>query len=263
MPTVWRGNYVVEDPDAAAYLDAVEVADGQSLEPDTRTAVNTFVEGCKFDGIWDAIKASCIMAGARTLAGALVPLVGTAPTNNNFVSGDYDRETGLKGDASTKYLNSNRADNADPQDSAHVLVYVTSIDTGWNTTGAGAYIGVSNPGFNSRRSVVPYNSLLYTSCRSNAGFTGSNGDITGSIGAARSNSDDYETRVDGVTNSRTYTSVAPSSYTVAVFAENTFVGETTLTDARLSFYSIGESLDLALLDARVSTLMTDLAAAIP
>ena len=34
-------------------------------------------------------------------------------------------------------------------------------------------------------------------------------------------------------------------------------------DARLSYYSIGESLDLAALDSRVSTLMSDLAAAIP
>jgi len=67
------------------------------------------------------------LAGARTLTGALVPLVGTAPTNFNFVSGDYNRETGL-GDASnaTKYLNSNRAGNADPQNSRHVAAYASS-----------------------------------------------------------------------------------------------------------------------------------------
>jgi hypothetical protein len=35
------------------------------------------------------------------------------------------------------------------------------------------------------------------------------------------------------------------------------------TDARLSFYSIGESLDLAKLDTRVSNLMTAIGAAIP
>jgi hypothetical protein len=37
----------------------------------------------------------------------------------------------------------------------------------------------------------------------------------------------------------------------------------TYTDARISFYSIGEALDLALLDARLITLMSALAAAIP
>jgi len=36
-----------------------------------------------------------------------------------------------------------------------------------------------------------------------------------------------------------------------------------LSDARLAFYSIGESLDLAALDTRVSNLITAIGAAIP
>jgi hypothetical protein len=95
------------DADAQAYITAVETADRQALEAGVRTAINDFVVGCKADGIWDAIKASCIMAGARTLTGALVPLKGTAPTNYNFVPGDYNRKTGLVGDGSSKNLNSN------------------------------------------------------------------------------------------------------------------------------------------------------------
>jgi hypothetical protein len=76
------------DPDAAAYLRAVEAADGQALETPVKRAVDDFFKGTKADGtFWDALKASCILCGARTLAGALVPLVGTAPTNNNFVAG--------------------------------------------------------------------------------------------------------------------------------------------------------------------------------
>jgi hypothetical protein len=98
-----------DDADAVAYIAAVEAADGQALETATRMAINSFVKGCKADGIWPAIKASCILAGARTLAGALVPLVGTGPTNvGPFVSGDYDRKTGLGNPSNTtKYLNSN------------------------------------------------------------------------------------------------------------------------------------------------------------
>jgi hypothetical protein len=76
----------VTDPDAGAYIAAVEAADGQLLEFGVGKAINDFVVGCKQDKIWDAIKASCILAGARTLTGALTPLVGTAPTNFNFVS---------------------------------------------------------------------------------------------------------------------------------------------------------------------------------
>jgi hypothetical protein len=102
------------DTDAQAYITAVETADGAALEEGVKTAINNFVVDCKADGIWSAIKASCILAGARTLNGALVPLAGTAPTNFNFVSGDYNRKTGLVGDGISKYLNSNRANNADP-----------------------------------------------------------------------------------------------------------------------------------------------------
>ena len=73
------------DEDTINYINAVEDADNQVLEPATREAYHRFIVGCKDDGIWDAIKASCILAGARTLAGALTPLKGTAPTNNGFL----------------------------------------------------------------------------------------------------------------------------------------------------------------------------------
>jgi hypothetical protein len=36
--------------------------------------------------------------------------LGTAPTNNNFVDADYNRETGLVGNGSTKYLDSKATD---------------------------------------------------------------------------------------------------------------------------------------------------------
>lgn len=126
------------DTDAGNYIQAVEAADGQALESATRKAINDFVIGCKQDGIWDAIKASCILAGARTLAGALVPLVGTAPTNYNFVAGDYNRKTGLKGNATTKYLNSNRDNAADPQNSSSRCVFVTTALTSGSLMGSEA-----------------------------------------------------------------------------------------------------------------------------
>jgi hypothetical protein len=84
-----KGYTLPDDADAVAYIAAVEAADGQALEAATRMAINSFVKGCKADGIWTAIKASCILAGARTRLGALTPLAGTAPTNFNFVDGDY------------------------------------------------------------------------------------------------------------------------------------------------------------------------------
>jgi hypothetical protein len=118
-----------DDADATAYLAAVQAADGQVLEPAVRLAVNSFVKGCKNDGIWNAIKASCILAGARTRLGALTPLAGTAPTSFNFADGDYNRKTGLVGDGSTKYLDSNRNNNADPQNSKHLAVWISTHHT--------------------------------------------------------------------------------------------------------------------------------------
>ncbi len=105
MTLVWRPGFSgLTDADAIAYVAAVEAADGQALEFGVGKAINDFVVGCKLDGTWSAIKASCILAGARTLNGALVPLAGTAPTNNNFVSGDYNRKTGVGGQWEYKVL---------------------------------------------------------------------------------------------------------------------------------------------------------------
>jgi hypothetical protein len=240
------------DADAAAYLNAVAQADGQQLEPAVRKAINDFVIGCKSDGIWDAIKASCILAGARTLDGALVPLKGSAPTNNNFVSGDYNRKTGLKGDGSTKYLDSNRANDADPQNSNHNAVYVTALDTiterGSVLMGGGANeTGSNNLGY----SYIDPNSFFRNRSASNIGVSGGQ-DETGLFATNRSNSSAVQYRFGGVTGTITQTSETPDSSDVLVFSRS----DGFATDARLAFYSIGESLDLTLLDNRVSALIT-------
>ena len=247
------------DPDAAAYIAAVEAADGQALEYDVRMAINAFVKGCKADGIWDAIKASCILAGARTLNGALVPLAGVAPTNFNFVAGDYNRKTGLKGNGSTKYLNSNRNNNSDPQDSKHLAVYQTSFHTRDTTR---AVIG-SGTGALGDSHLITAESPPRVFFRVNTGdfnvALDSSGTNLGLWGSSRSGSLGYVGRFAGVSNFYSDISSPRISGLISVFARS----GANISDARLSFYSIGESLDLALLDARVTTLMSDLAAAIP
>jgi hypothetical protein len=83
--TLRKGYIGTDDPDAEAYIAAVEAADlaadptAEPLETATKVAIHSFVKGAKADGFWPAIKASCILAGARTRLGALTPLVGTAP----------------------------------------------------------------------------------------------------------------------------------------------------------------------------------------
>ncbi len=243
---VLRKTWQPMDSDAAAYITAVETADGQALEEKVKIAIDNFVLGCKADGIWSAIKASCILAGARTLAGALVPLVGTAPTNFNFVSGDYNRKTGLVGDGSTKYLDTNRNNNADPQNSQHLSGYVGTLGTSLaisvitDSTAAGtSHLGAASV---RSRNATPLGVSMQ------AGFNG----IT------RNTSASYQQRVSASTATITQASETPASQNLALLRTGSFYGT-----HRLAFYSIGESLNLAQLDARVTDLINAIGAAIP
>jgi hypothetical protein len=262
MSWVITGTYkgaAVSDPDAQAYLRAVEQADNQGpLEQGVQQAVNQFVIGCKADGIWTAIKASCILASARTLAGALVPLVGAAPTNvdGNFVEGDYDRKTGLVGNGSTKYLDSNRNNNADPQDSYHLSCFISVAHTAGIV---GPYIhsntrltGASGFGRSGAET-----SDLFTRNRQAASQRTDGGASTGFIATNRSESANYSMRFGAANTTITQASESPANASIFVFGH-----DSNRTDARLAFYSIGESLDLALLDARVTTLIQAIDAAI-
>ena len=242
------------DVNAAAYIAAVEAADGQTLEAGVKTAINTFVVGCKADGIWDAIKASCILAGARTLSGALVPLAGTAPTNFNFVSGDYDRKTGLIGNGTTKYLNANRNNNADPQSNQHFSAFTTNfIDQGitYNWPEIGPENLVDNVSFIFRsgasgRRIYAQSQSLLSSYLLDSGTA-----VTGLKGISRSNSTSFNARVASTNYTTTSSSQVPANSSLFVFRSATFYGA-----QRLAFYSIGAALDLALLDARVTTLIS-------
>ena len=465
------------DPDAAAYVLAVQAADNEALEGGVVNAITDFVVGCKSDGIWDAIKASCILAGARTLNGALVPLVGTAPTNYNFwgdadpnwadvslllrmngadggttftdsssntltvtpvgnaqtstaqskfggssalfdgsgdylslssnsvfsfdsdftvelwvrqassptetfpillergngtqdagswgiiinnsganktcsffyggprayvsvgaltfdtwhhiavsrsrstlrtfldgaqtsaatvtdnltitaplrvgssgygipsnyfkgnvddlritkgvarytssftpstltapgSSSDYNRITGLVGDGSTKYLDSNRNNNVDPQNSQHMAVFPTTVNT---TDTDRVYIGT---GINSTGSTYFATRSVDAFAR-NRSASADTGLVRGSastlIGVSRSTSSNYTYRRSGVSQLLTRTSETPLAGNVFVYQGNGF---SAFSNASLAFYSIGESLDLALLDNRVTRLVNEIA----
>ena len=259
MAVIWIGTgrfaaAPAYDPDAQAYITAVEAADTQALEVGVRDAINAFVVGCKADGIWAAIKASCILAGARTLAGALVPLVGTAPTNYNFVAGDYDRETGLKGDGSTKYLDSNRNNNADPQDSKHISFYKQAgislgeafIGIPTATLGGSWFVFTNSQTFTRVNASVSVSPLFSYSANS-------------FYGASRGSSTTIQIRGEGSTSQASVNSASPANAAIRIFGGPAAAP----SQQRIAFYSIGEDLDLALLDTRVTDLINAIAAAIP
>ena len=243
------------DPDAAVYLSRVETADGQVLEAGVRTAVDQFVLGCKADGIWPAIKASCILAGARTVSGALIPLAGVDPINNNFVSGDYNRKTGLAGGAG-RYIAANRAGNADPQNNTHISIYVSTAAT----SGAGVfppYIGhQSTP-----QTIIFRNQSsgsIGFRCQTSTADSSGDGSQVGLIGLSRAASASFVFRASGSNTTITRTSEVSTS------TDYQIVGSATGgNNGRFAFYSIGESLNLTLLDTRVTALINAFGTAIP
>lgn len=247
------------DPDARRYIAAVQQADGATLEPAVRKAINDFVVGCKADGIWGAIESSCILMGARTLSGALTPLVGSAPTNvnNNFVdaggSGDYGRKTGLQGNGTNKSLNTNYSRGGGALlDNIHFSVFATNYGAGQSRFLMG---NVSDRFFNN-------GATDYTvRCRSNTNNSGLGTVADGFLGCSRDNSANYIFRAAGTNATVTQASSSGAAGIGANFL--IFDAAGSLFSGRIRFYSVGASLDLALLDSRVSALSTAIGAAIP
>lgn len=242
---------IVTDAEALAYIAAVEAQDQRPLEGGVRAAINSFVTGCKADGIWPSIKACCLLAGPRTLSGALVPLVGSAPTSINFVSADYDRKLGLKGDAFSKSLNTNRPSNADARSSQHLSAFITTAATNLFSY----YLGVVTGGYSGifRSSTGALGAYIRNS--SNTGvYPGINTSVTGFVGASRGDSTGMTVRALGADTFFTIgTGTSPTSDPTYAFARNGGSGVDKFSNARLGFYSIGSHIaNLALLEARIS-----------
>jgi hypothetical protein len=276
MLIVQRRRLLLYPPYVQDYLDRVTAADvaagnTQGLELGVTDAFNTTLQNLVGDSVLgvsggviaqpaSTIKAMPFMVGARTLQGCLVPVVGTAPTNFNFVAGDYNRKTGLVGNGSTKYLDSNRAGSADPRDNQHVSTYLTAKDTL-----AGAYVGARNlANADGSTQLIARTGNVdadFTFVSQGGGFlrTGSTNRV-GFVGLSRSTSASFVHRLNQSSATATAASQTPATLNYFVFNRS---GTNLFSDARLAYYSIGESLDLALLDARVTALINAIAAAIP
>jgi len=245
------------DADALDYLSRVKAADGAGVETGVAVAVDAFVKGCKADGIWTALKASCLLCGPRTFNGATTALVGDDPTPYNWSNFDYNRVTGLKGDGSTTYLDSNRAGDADGEYDRHVSVFVD--DRG--TKGGGArYIasgtGNTNDTFINNLSAGSVISAVSNPSYDTVAYSGG-----GFLGSKRSISTSFDFRVGGTTTPFSRTSGTPNAENFGIFCQS--IGNLAFSDARLAFYSIGSAIsDLALLDTRITAYVAAVAAAL-
>jgi len=239
------------DPDAAVYLSRVEAADGQSLEAGIKSAIETFIVGCKTDGNWSAIRASYLLCCARTLTGALIPLVGPDATSVGFVSGNYNRKTGLLC-GTGRYLRTGIADDSLPQDNFHMSLFGSFVNAGITTAQAGVYIA-------SAYSSVLYQvtNLLYAINRRTITAQGA---LTPAspcfLGSSRSTSTGYTIRGNQVTFSATATSVTPSSLEHIACGVNNNGTLTGTSASNIMFYSLGTAVDLVALESRLLTLKT-------
>jgi hypothetical protein len=251
------------DADALDYLSRMATADGAGVETGVAVAVDAFFRGLKATpGLFDAIKASCILCGARTLAGALVPIVGDAPTNvaNGFVSGDYSRTSGLTGDG-TSYLDSGRAADDDPQNDKHISAYITitappaanALFGNLNGSTEGSQIYIDN---------VTGNTFYRVNAASS--FSESAAAATGLNAVVRSGSAEFSYIRSETVSTETSASVSPTSENIWIFARNAPPPnpDFAITTATIAFYSIGTSLSLEDLDTAVTNLINRLKFAI-
>lgn len=272
------------DPDAARYLSLVEAADSQPLERAVALAINSFVVGCKGDGLWNAFRATVLLCGARTVAGIAIPLVGPTPTFNNVTAAKYDRAVGVIGNGIDVLINTNRANHIGGANK-HLAVWRSSdVTTGAHANGShylcsfGATTNTSSGG-DSQLSRIN-NSFI-------ARVNGQTGNVTVTLGGSGINSAGrgFLRNNGSATNSGFFGAVrnpsgttASASMTVRIGSQNMYLSGNPLSGAsttnihvfgapiptagkspaRIAFYSVGLFLDLAALSARVEQLITNL-----
>lgn len=227
-------------PLAADYFDRLTAA-GDTAYLDYRDQINQLFIALDDAGILDVMAASYLWAGVG-FDGLDVPLVSTMPTPtlHNFTSSDYNILTGLKGDGSTKYVDTGRANDADPQDSQHLVVYVTTVQTAGISNaymGAGGAVTGSSA-FGRSDSLTAH---IYSRSRNNSAQNFNNtASAAGLVGMSRTGSSSYIIRAAQSQESETSTSQTPYSGNIYVFARESMGAAGNFSDARIAFASVGE-----------------------
>jgi hypothetical protein len=93
------------DSATVAYQAAIASAGG-TISNASIVAIDALVKGLKADGLWSLLHEIYPFAGNFTAALVKLKTVTAQPTltNVNFVSGDYNEASGLKGNGTSKYL---------------------------------------------------------------------------------------------------------------------------------------------------------------
>ena len=228
-------------------------ANGGVISTTTIRAVSDFCRNIDANGLRSSMYRLNLFAGGN-LSGALVPLyrstafsgtvVGNATdTNVNFVSGDY-AETGasggLKGNGTTKYLDTGLLQSSLPANSTHMSISGTSLET--STASARVLCGLFNGGSNGT-------AILYAAMSRGRAFQHGVNSVDGPAISAPSSSESHLIGVRrSLTDAAIYSngSVAATS-SVSASSQNSSLsfyvftanGYNNPSAARLRMYSIG------------------------
>ena len=245
------------DADAAAYIAAVETADGASLEDGVKAAINDLIKGLKADVEWAAFGVLRLYAGPRTLAGCGIPVKGVAPTLVNFVIGDLTRETGLVGNGSSKRIDSNYSNTTPAQNSRQAWVWLTTVALDAVTRAPFGAGDTNTLGSTSMRQ----NNTGGRSCScSSASAIPSSDMVEGLVGVNRSSSANYVFRNGAASQTISTTSVAPLSSNFSSLANSV---PSRYSAHRIAAEAYGASwTSPANIESRVSTYLAAIATAI-
>lgn len=236
----------------------------------TLRAINDMVVGLKADGVWTKLTEVYLLSCVTSLSGLLIKLKGTGSlTNANFVSGDYvaaGSGAGLKGNASSKYLNTGITTADIDQENSSASAYVIEI----STSAFEFALGVQNDDASHFRlgQFGTTDELTWEARSASLNSIGSAtpGFWSGSIGVeAVGVRDLYKNGIQVATgggNSINGTSTHPIALFGVISNSGSFAAGNA-SNARMTFAHIGTGLtdtDAANLSARVNALMTAIGA---
>jgi hypothetical protein len=243
------------DSDAAAYIAAVESADGSTLPGLISSAIDALVVGLKSDSVWTQITNAFLFVGPARVNGALVPLKGSSPTIGSSVPYDYLRTSGLSNAVSGNTFQLPVSWNAFSQNDHHLSAWintVTATATALQLLGPNSFVaGVSEIVVVKTPNTVNVRNQTSSSATARA-FT-----APGFAGGSRSASGSYTVRANGTSYTESIASQTPAATPVSAFRSG---GTFAAAGCRLGWVSVGSALDLSLLEARVSTYMTAVSA---
>lgn len=251
------------DPDALAHIEAVEAADGAFLEPEVKKMLNTYVLGLKNSespnaGVsnWEAIKVHCCIPIARSLAGFLVPMKGAAPTNVNFVSGDYSRGVSLDSQVG-KYIRLPFTLQDTAVDNISTSAYCVSAPTNEGIFGIIGAGNVTSEG-NVRIGINANPNMLIRNRNTNVHTGAGKGNATGFIGTSRHIPSAFVSRYTGENYTSNLSATAAIEATYFNFYSINGDNGSPGSGGRYVLALAGEAIDLATVDAAQSQLISNL-----